>query len=134
MEECRAYKELKQALVGLNFQSESDFPLDFVCWEKSADEALGAVFVLKMLERNEDTPFEEGDAEDLLLSCSKMEPWFNEEEKQNALGFEKLQKLLNERFNNKLKLFRVGEVEVTIVVLADDKEYAVGFKTTSIET
>lgn len=134
MEGCRPYKELEQALNGLNFQSESDFPLDFVCWEKSADDLLDTAFVLRTLERDLDTPVEEGDAEDLLSSCSKVEPWFSEEEKQNALGFEKLHKLFNMRFGSKLNLFRVGEVEVTVIVLADDKNYAVGFKTTSIET
>lgn len=127
------YVELENALVGLNFQSESDFPLEFVCWQKSKGQEISASFVLGMLGESADASIEEGDADELLSSLSKVESWYDEEEKTNALGFENLHQLFKQKFSS-LKLFRVGQIEVSVLVLADDEGHAVGFRTTSIET
>lgn len=125
--------ELKSALDGLTYQSESDYPLEFVCWEKPSGKALDGKFVREQLGLGSDANVEEADAQSFLEGCSKVETWFGDDEKESAQGFQKLQKLLNDKAKN-LKLFRAGEIEVTILVVGEDENNIVGFKTTSIET
>ncbi len=126
--------DLAKALEGLSCRSESDYPLEFVHWTKPEGVILDCVFVLEHLALGADLKAEEGDAQNFLESCCKVESWFGDEERREAQGFQVLRNALNERFE-KLRLFRIGEVEVNLVVVGEDSNGDVlGFKTVSVET
>jgi hypothetical protein len=128
------YAQLESALVGLLYRSESDYPLDFVCWKKQPGKVLDCSFVCEELGKAPGAKIEEGDAQKLLEECCRIDPWFGDEERAVALGFLKLRNLLNQQFRN-LREFRVGEIEVTVVVVGEDERgNVVGFKTISVET
>lgn len=116
------YQELKAALEGLSYQSESDYPLEFLCWAKPAGGVLDAAFVCQQLGLSNDSNVEEDDPQELLDRCALSDE-----------GFKKLDQVLNGLCKS-LKLFRIGEVEVTIVVLGENENNIIGFNTTSIET
>ena len=125
--------ELKAALQGLYFTSESDYPLELICWTKLEGKGLDLEFVKQQLGLDEAIPAEEGDAQEFLQNCAKIESWFGDDEKKNAQGFQRLQEFLSRQLAN-LKLFRLGEIEVTVVVAGESAANVLGFKTTSIET
>lgn len=128
------YTDLEEALVGLLYRSESDYPLEFVYWAKPPEVILDCSFVREHLALDADLKTEEGDAQSLLESCCKIESWFEEEDRKQALGFQKLRDLLNQRFS-KLRLFRIGEVEINLVLVGEDSAgHVAGFKTISVET
>jgi hypothetical protein len=133
LEKLQEYLELKAALDGLSYQSESDHPLDFVCWQKQAGKSFDSQFVCEQLGQSPTVRVEEVDPQAFLDDCSKIESWFGDDEKKSAEGFKKLQELLNQQLKG-LKLFRLGEIEVTIAVVGEDDNNVVGFKTISIET
>lgn len=133
-ERAKTYSQLELALVGLLYRSESDYPLEFVCWEMQPGKAFDCNFVCEQLGQGRDPKVQKGDAQRLLEDCCKIEAWFGEDERAMAQGFQKLRNLLNQLVRN-LRLFRVGEIEVTVVVVGEDeRENIVGFKTISVET
>jgi hypothetical protein len=133
-ERPESYVQLESALVGLLYQSESDYPLEFVCWAKKPGKALDSNFVCEQLGKGQDANVQEADAQTLLEDCCKIETWFDERERAVAQGFQKLRNLLNQLVRG-LRQFRVGEIEVTVVVVGEDERgNIVGFKTISIET
>jgi hypothetical protein len=133
-EKIESYEQLRSALVGLLYQSESDYPLDFVCWLKEPGKALDCDFVRAELGCGQDVSIEEADAQALLESCCKMQEWFRDNDRAMAQGFQKLRDLLNNSVRG-LRQFRVGEIEITIVVVGEDERgNVIGFKTEAIET
>lgn len=129
-----ARKQVESELSGLLFRSESDYPLEFISWQRKPDTAVDDNFVREQLRAGQDANVEEADAEELLDNCCKIEPWFVEEELAVAQGFQRLRQLLNQHLKN-LRLFRVGNIEVTVVLVGEDEQgNLIGFKTTSIET
>lgn len=133
-ERADSYAGLKSALDGLLYQSEADYPLEFVCWAKKPGENLDCDFVRRQLEVGQDINIQEADAEALLQDCCRIEKWFKENEVAMAQGFQKLRDIINQLLKN-LRLFRIGEIEITVVVVGeDDQGNIVGFKTMAIET
>lgn len=130
----KTHTELESALLGLLYRSESDYPLEFVCWEKPTGKSLDSNFICAQLGQAQDAKVEEADAQCLLEACCKIESWFDESERKMAQGFQELRRLLNQHVNN-LRQFRVGEIEVVIVLVGEDETgNVVGFKTISVET
>lgn len=128
------YEQLEAALCGLAYQSESDYPLELVHWKRTGDSAVNAEFVRAQLEQGPDINIEEQDAQKFLQECCLVQPWFGDEERVMARRFKALQDLLNAQLKY-MQLFRLGETEVTIVLVGQDSSGDVsGFKTISVET
>lgn len=125
--------QLKEAISGLSYRSESDYPLELICCAQEAASELDAELLLSMLGLESGALVEEGDAQEFLDSCARIEDWFDEEEKQMARGFANLAHLLKQKVEN-LRLFRTGQIEVTIALLGKYEESWLGFRTISVET
>lgn len=127
------YVQLESALSGLLLRSESDYPLEFVHWQTGSGKKLTADLVRAQLGSPADAKIEEGDPQQLLEQYCKTQPWFGDDEIEMAKGFQKLRALLNQL--NNLRMFRVGEVEVAVVLVGEEAGGdIVGFKTISVET
>lgn len=113
---------VRNAVSGLLFPSESDFPLVPFVW-KLPDEGFSGAENIDVVEFDQ---FFSG-------VCDEQE-WFGEEERQIAARFRKLANLLKEHLTE-LQVFRVGitDIDVFVVGKADDGNF-VGMKTHLVET
>lgn len=90
--------------------------------------------VLKNSEREAGTKIEEVTLEKFFHRATKIEDWYEDEEKASAQKFADLQTLLESNLSS-IKVFRVGEIEIDVYVVGiDDDGNLAGIKTRVIET
>lgn len=149
--------------MDLLYMSESDYPLEPFVWKRESEtkkevkekqvagdetskkkEASSATAstgiqptaddVLKNSKRESGTMVEEISLEKFFSRATKIEDWYEEEEKESAQKFSGLQKLLESNLKN-IKVFRVGEIEIDVYVVGIDEDgNLAGLKTTVVET
>lgn len=128
------HAQLQSALSGLLYSSESDYPLEFVHWSKPSDKALDIEFVRAQLKLGADEKIEEGNAQQFLDDCCQMQSWFSDVERNRTQDYQILRGLLKQNLSD-MRLFRVGEIEVTVLLIGEDKNSDFsGFRTVSVET
>ncbi len=128
------YAQLQSALSGLLYRSESDYPLEMIHWARVSDKQVDEEFILLQLGLDAGEKIEEQDAQKFLDECCQMQDWFSESERSMVQNFQILRGLLKQNLRN-MRLFRIGELEVTVLLVGEDKNSDLsGFKTTSVET
>jgi hypothetical protein len=90
--------------------------------------------VLKFGKYKDGTKIKEISIEDFFERTTKIEDWFGDEENAIAQKFSDLQKLIESSLQ-KIKVFRVGEIEIDVYVVGVDADgNFAGLKTTVVET
>lgn len=150
-------EKLKEASKDLLYMSESDYPLEPFVWKReenlpdetkkkdkttgqaNKENAVGNILptaddVLKNSKGEPETKIEEISPEKFFHRATKIEDWYEDEERESAQKFSELRKLFESNLKN-IKVFRVGEIEIDIYVVGVDTDgNFVGLKTTVVET
>lgn len=77
---------------------------------------------------------EERDFKDFFENLTKIQDWYEDEERLTAQRFSKLENLLEENLKN-LKVFKIGQIEIDIYAVGlDSQNNLTGIKTHAVET
>lgn len=125
---------LTEATKGLLYQSESDYPFEYVEWEISEDQTLTEDHVRRCTGLPPDAPVTVLSADKFFGSLTEMKDWYGEEETKTAGQYltlkEKLEKTLTD-----LQVFKTGAVEVDIYILGKSPSgKRAGLQTKAVET
>lgn len=110
----RLGQELDEAARGLMFMSESDFPLEVVCWHNVSD--VTPEYLRALAGEDSPVPVEEISAEEFFRPAASESEWKGAAEIDTARRYQKLLRLLNERLKD-VKAYRVGTVNAAIYVV-----------------
>jgi hypothetical protein len=123
---------LRKAAKGLLYQSEKDEPFAAFSWRGKA--ALTPDLVRAKGGHSEEEPIEEMPVEDFFGDLTAEQDWHGDDEKADVEKYRRLFALLRERLSN-LKVFKVGETEVTYYVAGETPDGSTaGVSTTALET
>jgi hypothetical protein len=125
-------KELREAIRGLLFMSESDYPFEVVRWE--GGEVLSPEHLRKMAGHDTDAPVEERTAEDFFRVAAGEQEWKGEAELALAKRYQSLMRLLEENLKE-VKAYRVGKINIGVYVVGRSGEGNwLGVSTRVVET
>lgn len=111
--------ELRAAVEGLLLMSETDHPLEVVCWDGA--QAITPEFLRREAGKGEDAPVEEVGAADVFRAAASEPEWKGAEELRTARRFQALVRLLEENLQG-LTAYRVGEIDIRVFVVGRDRE------------
>ncbi len=125
--------DLRQAVAGLLYRSESDAPFAVFSWPDCAD-PLSPVEVLAHTGHALGTPVTQQSLEAFFAGLTREKDWYGEEERATARRYRDLRALLARRLPD-ATVFRVGRVQIEIYVVGHTADGAcVGLHTTAVET
>lgn len=127
---------LGEAVEGLLYMSESDEPFEVVSWPGGGamDFAMDEKKILKLTGQKPGTPVEAVRVEVFFRELIKEQDWHGPEEKAEVKKYRGLLDVIK-RHLTEPKVFRIGEVEVEIVIVGRTREGAwAGVKTKAVET
>jgi hypothetical protein len=105
-------KELRDAVSGLTFMSESDYPLEVFNWGKAEPTE---EFLRGLTKEAPDATVETRTAADFFRVAASEPDWKGAAELATARRFQKLQHLLEQNLTG-LKVFRVGAINIPVYV------------------
>lgn len=116
--------------------SESDYPLEVVCWE--AGELQGASSLARFLQEqaglDADASAEEVDFEAFFVPLTEEQDWFGDDERADQARYIRLKALLKAHLQD-LRVLKFGEIEKTLYIVGRTPEGAAcGVRTISVET
>lgn len=124
--------EIKGLVSGLYYLSETDSEIFLFAGGKA--EAVTREIILSQTKSANDLPVEEREFEEFFSRLTKIEDWFGDEEKETAEKFMALKELLKKKLK-KLKVFKIGSIELDIYVVGLDSEgFLTGINTKAVET
>src|SRR5215210_5496759 len=107
------FKELEQAIAGLLFMSESDYPFQTFLWKDNVDVTEG--YLREQAGKGVDAPVK-AQSVDAFFRAAVSEPdWKGAEEIAVAKRYQALVGWLKENLYN-LKVYRVGEIDIQVYV------------------
>jgi len=125
-------EKIKKIVEGLYFMSETEAEIQNFTGEKA--EQVSKEEILSQTKNAPDAPVEEKDFAELFERLTKIQDWFEDEEKQAAAKFSELGDLLRKNLKN-LKVFKIGEIELDVYIVGLDAEGRLaGIKTKAVET
>ena len=125
-------ERIKAASAGLYYISETDAEITPFTGGQIEDTSKEAI--LKQIKGAADSPVEERDFTDFFTRFTKIEDWFEEEEKETAGKFSQLKELLEKNLRD-LKVFKIGKIQLDVYVVGLDAEnHLTGIKTKAVET
>jgi hypothetical protein len=125
-------EKIKKIVGGLYFMSETEAEIQNFTGEKA--EQVSKEEILSQTKNASDAPVEEKDFAELFERLTKIQDWFEDEEKQAAAKFSELGDLLRKNLKN-LKVFKIGEIELDVYIVGLDAEGRLaGIKTKAVET
>ena len=132
MSDEQVQQELSEAARGLMFMSESDFPVEVVCWQNVAEITPG--YLRALTGEDASAPVEAVSAEDFFRAAASEPEWKGATEMATARRYQKLLQLLGERLKD-LQAYRVGTVNAAVYVVgrSPDNNW-LGVSTRVVET
>jgi hypothetical protein len=125
-------KRIEKACEGLVYISETDSPIE-VFFKDDIKEPT-AKYLLKSLERADETATESSNPEDFFKRLTQAREWHTEEQTKTVSRFKKLRQVL-ERDLDDIRVIRIGRIRIEIYVIGKSKNGEVaGIKTFSVET
>lgn len=126
--------ELQKAAAGLSFQSESDYPVEPFLWEGEGLSALTEARLLRLTSHPPGTPVKGVSVESFFRPATEEQDWHNAQERKTVVRFKELVKVLKGALK-KVKVYKVGEVEIDVYVVGQTKSGDLaGVKTKVVET
>jgi hypothetical protein len=127
-------KQVKRAINGLTYMSESDYPLEPFHMEGDGKDSITERDILKATHHAPKTPVETFDFNNFFLNATQEQDWHGAEEKQSVKRYQQLVKLLKENLSD-IQVFKVGETEKDVYVVGKSKSGDfVGVSTKVVET
>jgi hypothetical protein len=125
------YSQLEDACNGLIYISETDAPVKpFISKGFTVDREAA----LKQLSAGADGTISEVQFSQFFERLTTIKDWYGEREKTRAKKFLDLQKLIEENLSDR-KIFRIGDVRITIFAVGFDSEGRLaGVTTNAVET
>jgi hypothetical protein len=125
---------LGEAVKGLFFESEMDYPVENFFWENSKGEDVNSANILRHSGKSPDTPVEEMLVDDFFAPAVAEEDWYEEEEMENSKRFRELLKVLKLNLSD-IKVFKTGSIDMDVYVVGRTKDgYLAGLRTRVVET
>jgi Nuclease A inhibitor-like protein len=126
-------QQLQTLSKELLYPSESDYPLEFFDASQLFQERTVST-ILQELGLDEQTKVVEQDVEAFFKPVTTIQDWFEEEEKTQVQAFGELKSLL-ELHSSDIQIFKIGETEVQVYLMAIVNAIdVIGMKTTVIES
>jgi len=125
--------ELKRAIEGLIYTSETDAPLNSFRW-KGGGGSLTCEKLVELSKTDPNTKVEQASLDDFFSTQTESYDGQSEEEKETVEKFKDLRTLISEQLSD-VKAFRVGEVKVRYYIVGRTKEGDwAGIWTEAVET
>ena len=131
MNEQELVNQLSQASEGLLWQSESDYPFKTIYIENVDDIEEKLLEVTNSIGH---TMLQVRELDKFFQGVTEEKDWYNDEEMAECKRYQELVKLLKTHLRD-IKVYRVGEVEVSCYILGKTENNAIaGLSTISVET
>ncbi|MEL6138842.1 MAG: nuclease A inhibitor family protein [Cyanobacteria bacterium J06626_23] len=126
-------QQLQTLVDGLLWSSESDYPVEVVCWAARC-QPLTAQDVLLLGQHSPDAAIEIISLDHLFRRVTVKHDWHSEEETAQVERFQQLKQRLSTDLRD-VQVYRVGEVEITVYALGHAKDGQIlGIRTQVVET
>jgi hypothetical protein len=123
--------ELSAAAAGLLVLSESDYPLEPYRWDGAWPPTPAALSVA--LGAAPDATVEERSVAGFFAAQARTYDWQDDAERERAARFAALGALVAARLADP-RLYRIGDIEITVLILGRVGDEIVGLRTTVVET
>jgi Nuclease A inhibitor-like protein len=124
---------LKTATTDLYWSSEADYPFEIVTWDNGIEMTPTALFDRSTEDLDLDA-IVSSSLTDLFAPLLTVEDWYEEAELVNVDRYRQLLKTIETDLSD-IKVFRIGEVEVTIYIVGKTADGdPIGLRTRSVET
>jgi hypothetical protein len=125
--------DLRAKTDGLYFPSESDYPFEPFRWQGFADDLFNTEKWLAHLGLPLDSFVENTSIDYLFRNLSLAQAWHDEVQQAQVAQFAALQAFLLEHLQD-LTVYRVGQVNITVLIMGKFERDVVGLKTEAVET
>ena len=127
-------KELMEATEGLLYQSESDYPFEYVEWDLPDNHSLTEEQVRHCSGHPTDAPVAVQSFDELFERLTQVKDWYGEEETKTAGQYRTLKEKLEKELTE-IQVFRIGSIEIDVFILGKSPtgKWA-GLKTKAVET
>lgn len=121
---------LRSLTTNLLWISEADYPFSVIYWENVDN----IPEKLLQINSNPDTTLEVRELDSFFSRATEEKDWYEEEEKAECKRYQDLVNLLKTNLSE-VKVYRVGEVEISCYILGKTESGAIaGLSTISVET
>ncbi|HEY0324071.1 MAG TPA: nuclease A inhibitor family protein [Pyrinomonadaceae bacterium] len=125
-------KELEQAIAGLLFMSESDYPFQTFLWKDNVEVTEG--YLRELAGKGVDAPVTAQSVDEFFRAAVSEPDWKGAEEIAVAKRYQALVGWLKENLSN-LKVYRVGEIDIQVYIQGSSGSGSwIGISTRVIET
>lgn len=116
------------------YPSESVEPISFFHWDKETFPAADPVHLLKHLGLSEHTKVHKKTSKDFFERVTKIEDWYEEDEKAKTRQFADLQSLIESKLKH-IHVFYLGEIDIEVYLIGqtENDDFA-GIKTKIVQT
>ncbi len=122
---------LKQAVRGLVYPSESEYPFKAFVWDISD---LTSAVILAQTKHADDTALQTINLEEFFAPVIQVQDWFGAEEQASVAKFQQLKQIL-ETSLTKIQVYRIGEIEISVYIVGQTPEGQwAGISTKVVET
>lgn len=126
-------EKLQKATADLLFPSETDAPLEPFFWPSPHTESVTAGILAPLANLKDDATIKTTRLDTFFRPATKEEDWHNTEERAQVQRFQELVKTIKETLSD-VKVFRVGETNITVYVVGTVEGGYAGLKTNVVET
>ena len=134
MTNLEIFELLHEAIKGLVWMSESDYPFEVLNWEFAEKISLDNEVVLQITKHALDTPIKVIEFDDFFQWVITPKGWHDTEESEMVNRYQKLVRIMKQYLSD-LKVYKVGEVEIDVYIIGrTNTGYYAGLATVSIET
>jgi hypothetical protein len=124
--------ELKEAARWLTFMSESDYPLEVVCWKNLTE--VTPDYLRGLTDENDSAPVNTMSPAEFFRVATSEAAWKGEAELATARKFQALVRLLEDRLDG-LTVYRVGRINIPVYVVGRSPSGSwLGVSTRVVET
>ena len=134
MTNLEIFELLHEAIKGLVWMSESDYPFAVLNWEFGEKVSLDNQVVLQTTKHALDTPIKVIEFDDFFQGVITPKGWHDAEESEMVNRYQELVRIMKQYLSD-LKVYKVGEVEIDVYIIGrTNTGYYAGLATVSIET
>lgn len=116
-----ALHQLRQAVAGLLYPSESDYPFQVNLWRQAAIDPSHPQSLLHHEQQDPQSPVETIGLQPFLNPVMQEQDWFGDSERSRARRFRSLCELLESQLSE-ITVYRVGSVEMTVYIVGKVKQ------------
>ena len=134
MNDAELVNALEDAIAGLQWMSESDYPLTVLYWEPQALETLTTARLLQLTNRPPDAIVAIDDLETVFAVATQAQDWHDPETAASVKRYQALASLLKQHLRE-LTVYRVGTLTIDLYIIGKTAIGAIaGLATKAVET